>query len=104
MVLGGVEAGGGSLKRRMEIRIEDIRPEDIRTVADGLRFPEGPVACADGSVILVEIAAGALTRVAPNGVKTVIATPGGGPNAAAIGPDGQGYVRNNRGVAGDGVR
>jgi len=68
----------------------DIRAKDIRTVTDGLQFPEGPVACADGSVILVEIAAGALTRVAPNGAKTVIATPGGGPNGAAIGPDGKG--------------
>ena len=28
---------------------------DIRTVAQGLEFPEGPVALADGSVLLVEI-------------------------------------------------
>jgi gluconolactonase len=70
---------------------------DIRTVIDGLQFPEGPVACADGSVILVEIAAGALTRVAPDGTKTVVANPGGGPNGAAIGPDGKGYVVNNGG-------
>jgi gluconolactonase len=70
---------------------------DIRTVTDGLQFPEGPVACADGSVVLVEIAAGALTRVAPDGTKTVVAKPGGGPNGAAIGPDGKGYVVNNGG-------
>src|ERR1700722_12205789 len=70
---------------------------EIRTLAEGLRFPEGPVACADGSVILVEIAAGALTRVAVDGTKTVVATPGGGPNGAAIGPDGKGYVVNNGG-------
>jgi gluconolactonase len=70
---------------------------DIRTVTDGLQFPEGPVACADGSVILVEIAAGALTRVAPDGTKTVVARPGGGPNGAAIGPDGKAYVVNNGG-------
>jgi gluconolactonase len=70
---------------------------NLRTVTDGLQFPEGPVACADGSVILVEIAAGALTRVAPDGTKTVIAKPGGGPNGAAIGPDGKGYVVNNGG-------
>jgi gluconolactonase len=70
---------------------------DIRTITDGLQFPEGPVACADGSVILVEIAAGALTRVAPNGTKTVVARPGGGPNGAAIGPDGKAYLANNGG-------
>jgi gluconolactonase len=28
---------------------------DLDLVADGLRFPEGPVAMADGSVILTEI-------------------------------------------------
>jgi gluconolactonase len=75
----------------------EIRPTDIRTVTDGLQFPEGPVACADGSVILVEIAASALTRIAPDGTKTVVAKPGGGPNGAAIGPDGKGYVVNNGG-------
>ena len=40
---------------------------DIRVVATGLRFPEGPVAMADGSVILGEIAGSAVTRVAPDG-------------------------------------
>ena len=37
------------------------------TLATGLRFPEGPIAMSDGSVILVEIAGGRLTRVAPDG-------------------------------------
>ena len=63
-----------------------------KEITSGLKFPEGPVAMPDGSVILVEIAAGALTRVAPDGTKTVIARPGGGPNGAAIGPDGKGYI------------
>jgi gluconolactonase len=70
---------------------------EIRTLADGLEFPEGPVALDDGSVVLVEIAAGTLTRVSPEGIKTVIARPGGGPNGAAIGPDGKCYVCNNGG-------
>ena len=35
-------------------------------VATGLRFPEGPVAMPDGSVLLVEIARGTLTRVSPD--------------------------------------
>ena len=35
----------------------------------------------------VEIAAGAITRVLPNGRKQTIAKPGGGPNGAAIGPE-----------------
>src|SRR5580693_8680439 len=70
---------------------------EFRTITERLEFPEGPVACADGSVILVEIAAGALTRVAPDGTKSIVARPGGGPNGAAIGPDGKGYVVNNGG-------
>ena len=66
-------------------------------VTDGLRFPEGPVAMPDGSVIVVEIAAGRITRVAPDGTKTTVAEPGGGPNGLAIGPDGKLYVCNNGG-------
>jgi gluconolactonase len=70
---------------------------ELRILTEGLQFPEGPVAYADGSVILVEIAAGALTRVAPDGTKTIVAKPGAGPNGAAIGPDGKCYVVNNGG-------
>ncbi len=69
----------------------------MELVTGGLRFPEGPIAMADGSVILVEIEAGCITRVAEDGTKSVIATPGGGPNGAAIGPDGRLYVCNNGG-------
>jgi sugar lactone lactonase YvrE len=38
---------------------------EIRTLAEGLEFPEGPVALADGSVLLVEIFAGTLTPCRP---------------------------------------
>ncbi len=69
----------------------------MRELASGLLFPEGPVAMADGSVVLVEIARGTITRVAADGEKSIIAEPGGGPNGAAIGPDGALYVCNNGG-------
>ena len=69
----------------------------MRVVTEGLRFPEGPIAMEDGSVIVVEIAAGRLTRVRADGEKEVIAETGGGPNGAAIGPDGHCYVCNNGG-------
>ncbi len=71
---------------------------EFTLIADGLRFPEGPVCLPDGSVILVEIAAGQVTRIDPDGGKSSVATPGGGPNGAAIGPDGALYVCNNGGA------
>ena len=69
----------------------------FETVATGLRFPEGPVAMPDGSVILTEIEAGTITRVAADGTKTTVAKTGGGPNGLAVGPDGKLYCCNNGG-------
>lgn len=71
----------------------------LTPLAEGLRFPEGPVALADGSVALVEIAAGRITRIGPDGAKTVLASPGGGPNGLALGADGLLYCTNNGGFA-----
>lgn len=68
-----------------------------RSLAEGLLFPEGPVALADGSLLVVEIAAGILTRVLPDGSTVLVARLGGGPNGAAIGPDGKCYICNNGG-------
>jgi gluconolactonase len=72
---------------------------DFQTIATGLLFPEGPIALPNGDVLVVEILAGQLTRIAPDGNKTVVAKTGGGPNGAAIGPDGKCYVCNNGGFA-----
>lgn len=66
-------------------------------VTTGLAFPEGPVALPDGSVIVVEIEQGCLTRVFADGRKQVVARTGGGPNGAAVGPDGALYICNNGG-------
>ena len=66
-------------------------------VTTGLRFPEGPVAMEDGSVLVVEMRGKTLTRVEPNGDKKVVAQLAGGPNGAAIGPDGRCYICNNGG-------
>ena len=69
----------------------------LTQVCDTLDFPEGPIAMADGSVILVEIRRGTLSRVHADGRVDVIADLGGGPNGAAVGPDGMIYVCNNGG-------
>lgn len=70
---------------------------EIEIIAEGLQFPEGPIAMPDGSVVLVEIKAQRLTRVRPNGAKETIAEIPGGPNGAALGPDGRVYICNNGG-------
>jgi gluconolactonase len=72
---------------------------NLRVLCAGLHFPEGPIALQDGSVLVVEIRSGDLTRVDDSGRKTVVAHLGGGPNGAAIGPDGACYVCNNGGFA-----
>ena len=71
---------------------------DIELVAEGLQFPEGPIAMADGSIILVEIQRQTLTRVTPDGNRETLADLPGGPNGAAIGPDGAVYITNNGGA------
>ena len=70
---------------------------ELTEITTGLEFPEGPIAMADGSIILVEIKRGTLSRVQLDGTVEVIAQLDGGPNGAAIGPDGHCYICNNGG-------
>jgi gluconolactonase len=71
--------------------------QNARVMAEGLGFPEGPVAMPDGSVLLGEIVGGRLTRVSPDGEATLVAELGGSANGVAIGPDGAAYVCNSGG-------
>lgn len=70
---------------------------DYELIADGLAFSEGPVVMADGSVIVVELAGGRVTRCWGDRKETVCET-GGGPNGAAIAPDGSLYICNSGGL------
>jgi len=65
--------------------------------AEELGFPEGPVVMPDGDIVTVDVRGGRLMRISPNGTTSVLAEPGGGPNGAALGPDGALYVVNNGG-------
>jgi gluconolactonase len=70
---------------------------DVKILASGLGFPEGPVACADGSIVLTEIRNNRCSRVTPDGRVHPFSATGGGPNGLAIGPDGAFYLCNNGG-------
>jgi gluconolactonase len=68
-----------------------------KLAAEGFEFPEGPIAMADGSVILTEIKGQRLTRVRPDGSTEKLADVPGGPNGAALGPDDAIWICNNGG-------
>ncbi|SDE30805.1 SMP-30/gluconolactonase/LRE family protein [Ruegeria marina] len=70
----------------------------LEPVAEGLGFPEGPVAMNDGSVLFVDIKDQLLRRLMPDKSIVNVAELPGGPNGVAIGPDGAAYVCNNGGV------
>jgi gluconolactonase len=72
---------------------------ELREITRGLQFPEGPVAMADGSVLVVEVKGGTLKRVRPDGTQTVVVRTAPGPNGAAIGPDGKVYLCVNGGFS-----
>ena len=74
---------------------------ETEIITDELNFPEGPIYLNDDSVLLVEIARGTLTKVFMNGKKEILCELGGGPNGAAIGPDGYCYICNNGGFEWD---
>ena len=71
--------------------------DDIKILASGFGFPEGPIVMPDGAVILTEIRNGRCSRVTPDGKSAVFSECGGGPNGLAIGPDGKLYCCNNGG-------
>ena len=72
---------------------------DGEIVASGLAFPEGPV-WRDGGLDFTEINGGVVSRWTPGGGVVPVATTGGGPNGAAVGPDGALYVTQNGGMTG----
>ena len=71
-----------------------VAPEQLAEITRGLKFPEGPIALADGSVLVCEVAGNAIHRIDRAGTRTIAARFDGGPSGAAFGPDGRLYVCN----------
>ena len=75
----------------------DLDMASLTLVAEGLGFPEGPIACSDGSVLVTELRSGTIARVSPDG--TIVRHPcAAGPNGMAIGSDGKAYVMSDGGL------
>src|SRR3981189_978575 len=70
---------------------------EVRILATGLGFPEGPVVMPDGSVILTEIRNNRCSRVTSDGQVSLFSATRGGPEGLAVGPDGALYLCNNGG-------
>lgn len=67
-------------------------------VATGVPFGEGPVWCADGTLVVTSVAAGALFRIdSAGGTAVRFAETGGGANGAALAADGSIVVTQNGG-------
>lgn len=66
-------------------------------IGKGVTFPEGPVWCDDGSVLVVEMFGECITRIAQDGSTSLVAKVPGGPNGLAECADGSLIVCNNGG-------
>jgi gluconolactonase len=88
--------GGEEPRRSVRPECETKKRKQVLDSIAGFRFPEGPVIQDDGSLLVVEIESGNLTRIR-DGAAEVLIRLEGGPNGAAIGPDGHVYICNNGG-------
>lgn len=69
-------------------------------VAEGLRFPEGPVWLPNGDLLVCDMANSRIVRVSGGKVSVEVDVPGS-PNGLAVGPDGALYICNSGGFAWD---
>lgn len=88
------ERGAASTTRTWPAPPAVLEMRDVRVLAEGLAFPEGPVVLDDGSVAIVQMRGGVVSRVTADGTLSTLGEVGGEPNGAATGPDGALYLCN----------
>lgn len=71
-------------------------PASENVLATGFSYPEGPRFDANGTLHVVELAGGVVSRVV-DGRRVVLAEPGGSPNGAGFDDDGTLFICNNGG-------
>lgn len=70
-----------------------------QVVVEGIHFPEGPVWCPDGSLVVTSVSAGALYRIdLDEGRAHLLADTGGGANGAVLASDRGFVVAQNGGI------
>jgi len=68
-------------------------------VVDRIHFPEGPVWCPDGTLVVTSVSAGAVYRIDPSeGRARVVADVSGGANGAVLASDGGFVIAQNGGI------
>src|SRR6218665_2112367 len=87
IILGGVRCD-----EPHDIPTNETGDEDMDIIATGLEFPEGTIALADGSVLLVELARSHLVRIEPDERKQELAHARGAFSRADIAPEGTVYL------------
>jgi len=68
---------------------------EVKLLAHGFLFPEGPTLDAEGSVYLVNLQNGVINKVTPEGQVSVFVDTGGSNQACLFGPDGNLYICHN---------
>lgn len=71
---------------------------------EGLGFPEGPVALADGSIAFVDLLDAKIRAWHPKTGLRLLAEVSGAPNGMRLGPDGSLWIANNGGISPNSAR